>query len=102
MIQAICPFSTVKSTSCTAINPSKDLETFSTRSSIGVPSSRARGGVQGSAVLLPEGRSDLRLPEVVMDEYGPQHDDHQARQGRMRRGVQRAWRQGGEEANEAP
>src|SRR3977135_346875 len=88
MIQAICPFSTVRSTSCTATNPAKDFVIFSTRSSIVTSSCCApqccarqlpvwRGGT--SAVLLTERLSDLSLPEVVIDEHGPQHDDHQTR-----------------------
>src|SRR5262245_53448248 len=88
MIQAICPWTTVSSTSCTATNPSKDLVTLSTRSSMLEVLSRPGGGGQGSTMRLTKRLSDLILPEVTVDEHGPQHDNHQARQGCRQRNMQ--------------
>src|SRR5262245_37106648 len=76
IIQAICPWTTVRSTSCTATNPSKDLVTFSTRSSILCVLSRSRGDVQGSTVGLTKRIADFSLTEVVVDEHSPQHNNH--------------------------
>src|SRR5215510_11487265 len=93
IIQAICPWTTVRSTSWTATNPSKDLVTFSTRSSILCVLSRSRGDVQGSTVGLTKRLADFSLPEVIVDEHGPQHNDHQTGQRRMQCNMQRQGQQ---------
>src|SRR5215510_2569912 len=88
MIQAICPWTTVSSTSCTATNPSKDLVTLSTWSSMLQVLSRPGGGCQGSTMGLTKRLFDFILPKVAVDKHGPQHDNHQARQGCRQRDMQ--------------
>src|SRR5262245_19356927 len=102
MIQAICPWTTVSSTSCTATNPSKDLVTLSTWSSMLEVLSPPGGGCQGSTMGLTKRLSALILPEVTVDKHSRQNSNQQARPECRQREMQPQGQQGEEQKYDPP